>query len=130
MVKDAVALKDVVSSVIPINSINAYVLFDFGATCLFVLHEFANRLNLPCEPLESPLNIEVANKEIIFIRHVYKNYCVDIREHKFMVDLIPTQLGEFDMILGMDLLNNYEALIHCHRKCVNLRIPNWAKVVS
>ena len=72
------------------------MLFDSGATCSFVSHEFANRLNLPREPLESPLNIEIANKEIIPIRHVYKNRCVDIIGHKFLVDLIPIKLGEFD----------------------------------
>ena len=37
-VKDTVASKDVVSGIIPVNSIDAYVLFDLGATCSFVSH--------------------------------------------------------------------------------------------
>ena len=40
-VKDAVVSKDVVSGIIPVNSISAYVFFDSGVTCSFVSHEFA-----------------------------------------------------------------------------------------
>lgn len=101
-IKDAVASRDLVSGIILVNSINAYVLFDSGATCSFVSREFAQRLNLPCEPLDFPLNIEVANKEVIPVRHEHKNCCVEIRGHKFLVDLIPIQLKEFDVILGID----------------------------
>ena len=64
-VKDAVASKDVVLGIIPMNSIDAYVLFDSGATCSFVSHVFAQGLNLPFEQLDYPLNVEVANKEVI-----------------------------------------------------------------
>ena len=31
-IKDSVVSRDVVSGIIPVNSINAYVLFDYGAT--------------------------------------------------------------------------------------------------
>lgn len=48
-VQDAVASKDVVSSTIPINNINTYILFDLDATCSFISKEFAQRLNLPRE---------------------------------------------------------------------------------
>ena len=96
-----------VAGIAHVNSINDYILFDSEALCSFISHEFMNRLGLPYESLESPLNIEVANKAIILIRHVYKNCCIEIRGHPFLVDLIPIQLGEFDVILGMDWLNKY-----------------------
>ena len=40
-VKDAVASRDVVSSILLVNSMDAYVLFDSGATCSFMSHKFA-----------------------------------------------------------------------------------------
>ena len=110
------------SGIIPINTIDTYLLFDSGATCSFVPYEFAQCLSLPCEQLNYPLNVEVANKEIIYVKYVYMNFCVEIRGHKFLVDLILIQLGEFDIILGMDWLSNQEAMIDCHRKCVKLRL--------
>ena len=50
-VQDAVQSKDMVSGIIPVNSINAYVLFDSGATCSFISDEFAKTLDLPKEEL-------------------------------------------------------------------------------
>ena len=40
-VQDAVASTDVVAGIIPVNEINAYVLFDLGTTCSFIACEFA-----------------------------------------------------------------------------------------
>lgn len=91
-VQDAVQSRDVVSGIIPINNIDAYVLFDSGATCSFVSVEFANRLDVPREKLEILLNIEVANKEVIPVSHVYRNCKVVIRGHQMTVDLIPIRL--------------------------------------
>lgn len=72
--QDAVAFRDVLSCIILINNINAYILFDSGATYSFVSKEFAKLLNLSQERLGNLLNIEVTNKEVIFIEFVYCNY--------------------------------------------------------
>ena len=64
MVRNVVASKDVVSGIILVNSIDAYVLFNLGVTCSFVSHEFAKHLNLPFEQLDYPLNVKVAIKEV------------------------------------------------------------------
>lgn len=77
-------------------------------------------MNLTPKDLEHLLNIEVANKESIPVDRVHKNSCVEIRGHKTLAGRISIQLGEFDVILGMDWLDNYEAMIDCHRKTVNL----------
>ena len=87
--KDAMVSRDVVSGIIPINSVKAYVLFDSGAIYSFVSYEFGQRLQLPCLQLDSPLNIEITSKKVILVTHVYKNCCIKIKGHKFVVDLIP-----------------------------------------
>ena len=71
-VSDAIASQNVVSGIIPVNTINAYVLFDSGATCSFVSHTFAQKLNLPCDTLDHPLSIEIANKARIPVTQIYK----------------------------------------------------------
>ena len=43
-VQDEVASADVVAGIIPVNEINAYVLFDSGATCSFIACGFAKQL--------------------------------------------------------------------------------------
>ena len=129
MVKEAVTSNNVVSGIILVNSIDVYVLFDSGATSSFVSHKFAQCLNLYFEQLDYPLNIEVANKEVIPVEYIHRNCSVKIRGHQFLVDLIPIQLGEFDVILRINWLSNHEALIDFHRKCVNLQTPYQSKVV-
>lgn len=128
-VQDAVASTDVVADIIPVNEINAYVLFDSGATYSFIACEFAKRLGLIPEKLPIPLDVKVANEEIIPIEHIHKNCGVEIRGNKLSVDLVPIRLKEFDVILGMDWLVNHEAIIDCHRKSVNLRLSKKTKVV-
>lgn len=129
IVHDAVESKDVVSSIIPINDINAYVLFDSGATFLFVFEEFAKRLDLPQEKLENPISIEVANKEIIPVNFIHRNCCAELRGFKLEVDLISICVGKFDVILRIDWLSSHEAVIDCKKKCVHLKTPNKSKVV-
>ncbi|GKB46668.1 putative reverse transcriptase domain-containing protein [Tanacetum coccineum] len=47
--------------------------------------------------------------------------------HPFDIDLIPVELGSFDVIIGMDWLAKYHALIVCDEKVV--RIPYGDEVL-
>nr|GEU29174.1 putative reverse transcriptase domain-containing protein [Tanacetum cinerariifolium] len=47
--------------------------------------------------------------------------------HPFNIDLIPVELGSFDVIIGMDWLEKYHALIVCDEKVV--RIPYGDEVL-
>ncbi|GKD04314.1 putative reverse transcriptase domain-containing protein [Tanacetum coccineum] len=38
--------------------------------------------------------------------------------HPFNIDLLPVELGSFDVIIGMDWLSKYHAVIVCDRKIV------------
>ncbi|GJY06299.1 reverse transcriptase domain-containing protein [Tanacetum coccineum] len=44
-----------------------------------------------------------------------------VESHPFDIDLMPVELGSFDVIIGMDWLANYNALIVCDEKVI--RIP-------
>lgn len=45
------------------------------------------------------------------------------------VDLIPLDLPEFDVILGMDFLSRYRTSMDCYRKEVVLRRPKEVEVI-
>lgn len=126
--KDAMADNNVVAGMLPINSLNAYVLFDTAATRCFVSHDFMPKLKVPCESMLKPLSVEIANKEVILVDKIFKDCCCEIQGQSFSVDLIPMKLGEFDIILGMDWLRNYNASIDCKSKSVTLQNPNQLKV--
>ena len=47
---------------------------------------------------------------------------------KLEVDLVPLPLQMFDMILGMDFLTKYQALIDCYKKKVEFQMPAGVKL--
>ena len=58
--------------------------------------------------------------EIVFIEYVYKDCPVKIGDVEMKVDLLPLDLYDFEMILGMDWLVTYRAQIDCFTKTVTL----------
>ena len=113
---DAVQNTDVVAGTLPINSIPTKVLIDSGATKSFISQEFAHRLNCETQPLVEALTIEIANQDRVTVSQICPHCEIDILGRYFYADLIPFKLGEFEVILGMDWLTNYNAQIDCKEK--------------
>ena len=122
-VGEAIRDAEVIAGTLSLNFINAHVLFDSGATKSFVSRDFASKLNLNAEPLEKPLQVEIANQEIIPIDKICPNCDMEIEGQNFKVNLIPFKLGEFDVILGMDWLTECEAHIDCKGKKIEIKLP-------
>ncbi|GJT54335.1 putative reverse transcriptase domain-containing protein [Tanacetum coccineum] len=49
---------------------------------------------------------------------------IDIAPTALNTNLLPTQLGSFDVIIGMDWLAYHRALIDCYEKIVRIPLPN------
>ena len=76
-----------------------------------------------------PLQVEIANQEIIPVNQIHPACELGIGEQSFSVDLIPFKLGEFDIILGIDWLSSNDAQIDCKGKKVKLNIPGKKEVI-
>ena len=126
---DAIQNTDVVAGTLPINSISAKVLIDSGATKSFISQEFAHRLNCETQVLPEALTIEIANQDRVTVNRVCPHCQIDILGHHYYVNLIPFKLGEFDVILGIDWLTNYNAQIDYKEKKVTLESSDGVKVV-
>ncbi|KAL8132784.1 hypothetical protein AgCh_008314 [Apium graveolens] len=75
------------------------------------------------EDLDEPLTIEVANKDKVPVKQFCPRCSLEISGYMFPVDLIPFELGDFDVILGMDWLSRYRANIDCKKKRVDMYTP-------
>ncbi|WOG95286.1 hypothetical protein DCAR_0414598 [Daucus carota subsp. sativus] len=95
--KDAVQSLDVVAGTLPMNSINAKVLIDSGATRYFVSKDIIDKLNCGVRPLEQALVIELANKDRVVVDQNFPGCDIVIAGHHFSANLIPFKLGEFDV---------------------------------
>ncbi|XP_074346863.1 uncharacterized protein LOC141685670 [Apium graveolens] len=128
-IKDAVHDTNVVAGMLAINSVEAKVLMDSVATNSFISESVVDRLKCVVYPLESNLIIEVANQESVTANRICPNCDIVIEGRHISADLIPFKLEEFDIILGMDWLENHNAQIEYKNKKVKLRTKDGAKVI-
>ncbi|GJT25995.1 putative reverse transcriptase domain-containing protein [Tanacetum coccineum] len=56
-------------------------------------------------------NVELADGRIVGLNTVIQGYTLSLLNHPFNIDLIPVELGSFDVIIGMDWLAKYHAVI-------------------
>ncbi|XP_074327424.1 uncharacterized protein LOC141665346 [Apium graveolens] len=128
-VKDAIQSSDMVSGTLSVNAASAKVLIDSGATRSFISNSFVDKLNCETQLMHEPLSIILANQDIVSVNYICPHCAIEIAGHIFTANLIPFQLGEFDVILGMDWLASFSTQIDCKDKRVVLSLPQGKKVI-
>ncbi|GJY89354.1 putative reverse transcriptase domain-containing protein [Tanacetum coccineum] len=61
-------------------------------------------------------NVELADGKIIGINTIIRGCTLNFLDHPFNINLMPIELGSFDVITGMDWLEKYHAVIDCAEK--------------
>ncbi|KAD5802458.1 hypothetical protein E3N88_13818 [Mikania micrantha] len=105
-----------------------YVLFDTGATHSVVSHIFARHINSTPVPLDSALVISTPGGSSVIITHIYYECPLRLDNVICNANLFPMQMGEFDVILGMDWLAQHRATIDCYSKRIlfgDFRCPKF-----
>nr|GEX77661.1 reverse transcriptase domain-containing protein [Tanacetum cinerariifolium] len=77
--------------------------------------------------LDSNVATELADGRISETNNILRGCTLGLLGHPFNIDLIPVELGSFDIIIGMDWLAKYHALIVYDEKVV--RIPYGDEVL-
>ncbi|GKE51615.1 putative reverse transcriptase domain-containing protein [Tanacetum coccineum] len=118
---------NVVMGMFLLNNCYASMLFDLGADRSFVLTTFSVLLDVAPSTLDTSYAVELADGRISETNVVLRGCTLGLLGHPFDIDLMPVELGSFDVIIGMDWLAKYHALIVCDEKVV--RIPYGDKVL-
>nr|GEY68467.1 putative reverse transcriptase domain-containing protein [Tanacetum cinerariifolium] len=71
--------------------------------------------------------VELADERVSKTNTVLRGCTLGLLGHPFNIDLMPVELGSFDVIIGMDWLANHHAVIVCDEKI--MRIPYGDKVL-
>nr|GEY43790.1 putative reverse transcriptase domain, ribonuclease H-like domain, aspartic peptidase domain protein [Tanacetum cinerariifolium] len=61
---------------------------------------------------------------VVRINIVLRGCTLALFNHVFKIDLLPTRLGSFDVIIGMDWLSYHRAVIVCFEKIVRIPLSN------
>ncbi|GJS93002.1 putative reverse transcriptase domain-containing protein [Tanacetum coccineum] len=118
---------NVVTGTFPLNNCYASMLFDSGVDKSFVSTTFSALLDVAPSTLDTSYVVELADGRILKTNIVLSGCTLGLLGYPFDIDLMPVELGSFDVIIGMDWLAKYHALIVCYEKVV--RIPYGDEVL-
>ena len=93
----------------------ACVLIDIGVSHSFIASSFALALGLEIEVLDSVLLLDTPVGGRTILRQVCRSCEVKITDRRFVFNFIVLDMTSFDVILDMDWLTSYRAMIDCVR---------------
>ncbi|GKD67437.1 putative reverse transcriptase domain-containing protein [Tanacetum coccineum] len=112
---------NVVTGTFLLNNRYALILFDTGVDRSFISTAFSSLIDIIPTTLDHSYDIELADARIIWVNTLIRGCTLNFLNHPFNIDLMPVEMGSFDVIIGMDWLAKYHAVIVCDEKLV--RIP-------
>nr|GEX11486.1 putative reverse transcriptase domain-containing protein [Tanacetum cinerariifolium] len=86
--------------------------------------EFTPFINISPVALNTRYDVELTDGKIVSTNTVLCGCTLALISHMFKIDLLPTRLGSFDVIIGMDWLSYHRAVIVCYEKIVRIPLPN------
>ncbi|WRX23775.1 hypothetical protein QQP08_016262 [Theobroma cacao] len=108
---------------------DVYILIDSGSDRSYVSTTFAFFSDKNLLPLEEEIVVHTPLGEQLVRNTCYKDCGIRVGEEKFKADLIPLEIQDFDLILGMDWLTTHRAKVDYFRKEVVLQNSEGVEVV-
>ncbi|GKB10350.1 putative reverse transcriptase domain-containing protein [Tanacetum coccineum] len=102
---------NVVTGMFLLNNRYASILFDTGADKSFVSTAFRAQMDITPTILDHYYNVELAGGRIIRLNTIIRGCTLNFINHPFNIDVMPVELGSFNVIIGMDWLAKYQAVI-------------------
>ncbi|GJS02456.1 putative reverse transcriptase domain-containing protein [Tanacetum coccineum] len=119
---------NVVTGTFLLNNHYASMLFDSGADRSFVSTTFSSLIDVAPSTLDVSYAVELADGRVVGSDTIIRECTLNLLNHPFNIDLLPVELGSFDVIISMDWLSKYHAIIVCDEKIV--RIPYINEVLK
>ncbi|GJT11448.1 putative reverse transcriptase domain-containing protein [Tanacetum coccineum] len=102
---------NVVTGMFLLNNCYASILFDTGANRSFVSTAFSSKIDITPTTLDHYYDVVRVDGRIIGLNTIIRGCTLNFLNHPFNIDLMPLELGSFDVIIGMDWLAKYQAVI-------------------
>ncbi|GJQ93297.1 putative reverse transcriptase domain-containing protein [Tanacetum coccineum] len=120
---------NVVTGMFLLNNCYASILCDTGVNRSFVSTAFSSHIDITPTTLDHYYDVELADGKIIRINTIIRGCTLKFLNHPFNINLMPVKLSSFDVIIGMDWLANYHAIIVCDEKLIHIPFGNEALIV-
>ncbi|GKD49411.1 putative reverse transcriptase domain-containing protein [Tanacetum coccineum] len=111
---------NVIKGMYLLNNHYASMIFDSDTDRSFVSTTFNTLLDVTPDTLDVSYAVELADGRIFETNTILRGCTLGLLGHPFNIDLMPIELGSFDVIIGMDWLANHHAVIVCVEKIVQI----------
>ncbi|GJX06917.1 putative reverse transcriptase domain-containing protein, partial [Tanacetum coccineum] len=121
---------NVVTGTFLLNNCYASVLFDLGSDRSFVNTRFSSMLDIDPVKIDTSYEVELADGRLVSTCIMLEGCTLNLVNHIFEIDLMPIELGTFDVIIGMDWLVKHDAVIVRGEKVVRIPYENKTLIVK
>ncbi|XP_070032769.1 uncharacterized protein [Nicotiana tomentosiformis] len=112
-----------ITGIVPVCHRDVSVLFDPGSIYSYVFSYFSTYLVVPRDYLIASVCVDS-----VMVDHVYHSCVVTIGSLETSLNLLHLDMVDFDVILGMDWLSPYHAILDCHAKTVTLAMSGLPRL--
>ncbi|GJV51981.1 putative reverse transcriptase domain-containing protein [Tanacetum coccineum] len=109
---------------VPQITTSASLYVDTGADRSFISTAFSSLINIAPTSLENCYDVELADGKLVEIDTIIRGCTLNFLDHPFNIDLMPVELGSFDVIIGMDWLRRCHAVLVCDEKTRSSSLRN------
>nr|GEW24250.1 hypothetical protein [Tanacetum cinerariifolium] len=99
-----------------LNNRYASMLFDSGVDRSLVSTAFSSLIDIAPTTLDYNYADDLADDRVAESSTILRGYTLNLLDHPFNIDLMPVELGSFNVIIGMDWLSKYHVVIVCDEK--------------
>ncbi|GJZ77943.1 putative reverse transcriptase domain-containing protein [Tanacetum coccineum] len=96
----------------------------------FINTSFSHLIDIKPVRVNTSYEVELADGKIVSTNTVLRGCTLNLINHLFEIDLMPIELGTFDIVIGMDWLVERDAVIVYGKKEVHIPVKNKVLVVK
>ncbi|GKC75798.1 putative reverse transcriptase domain-containing protein, partial [Tanacetum coccineum] len=108
---------NVITSTFLLNNRYACILFDTGADRSFVSTVFSSQIDIASTVLDHDYAVELADGRIISVNTIIRSCTLNFLNHPFNINLMPVEMGSFDVIIGMDWFSRCQTQKYMLKGC-------------
>ncbi|XP_070054460.1 uncharacterized protein [Nicotiana tomentosiformis] len=109
----------------PARMLRYYLIQDLP---IHVSYPFAHFLDVPRESLGTPVYVSTLVGNSVVMDWIYRSCVVTFCVYETRVDLLLLDMIDFKVILGMDWLSPYHAILECHAKTITLAMSELPRL--
>ncbi|GJV58530.1 putative reverse transcriptase domain-containing protein [Tanacetum coccineum] len=126
------AVKDnnVVNDTFLINNVYASVLIDTGADRSFVSYAFSKYIDIPPTTLDTNYSVELADGKSLTTNTILRGCTLNLQNQLLKIDLLPIELGSFDVIVRMYWMAEHRAEVVRYEKYIRVPYGNDMLIIQ